>query len=166
MSLVNKPSTIKKSEAQIQASCVMWLHNAHPETRGLFMSVRNEDDGVSVSKVKGLLLDIINRPLLAVKLAKGFLEDIKRSKAMRGGIINAMGRISGASDTLFFWQGKVYCIEFKDAKGRQSPSQKAWEATISKAGFNYFLIRDLCSFQELIHDILKLTGLNVVDSVH
>lgn len=69
----------------------------------------------------------------------------------------ALGMVKGASDTLFFWKGDVYCIEFKDKTGRQSAAQKDWEAAVSKQGFQYFLIRDLCSFQELIYNILNLT---------
>lgn len=35
------------SEAQIQASCVMWLWNTHPETRGLFFSVTNNSEHIT-----------------------------------------------------------------------------------------------------------------------
>jgi len=35
------------SEAQIQASCVMWLWNSHPQTRGLFFSVTNNSEHIA-----------------------------------------------------------------------------------------------------------------------
>lgn len=35
------------SEAQIQAECVMWLWNTHPETRGLFFSVTNNSEHIA-----------------------------------------------------------------------------------------------------------------------
>ena len=35
------------SEAQIQASCVMWLWNMHPQTRGLFFSVTNNSEHIA-----------------------------------------------------------------------------------------------------------------------
>lgn len=35
------------SEAQIQASCVMWLWNTHPQTRGLFFSVTNNSEHIA-----------------------------------------------------------------------------------------------------------------------
>lgn len=35
------------SEAQIQASCVMWLWNTHPSTRGLFFSVTNNSEHIA-----------------------------------------------------------------------------------------------------------------------
>lgn len=36
-----------QSEAQIQASCVMWLWNTHPQTRGLFFSVTNNSEHIA-----------------------------------------------------------------------------------------------------------------------
>jgi hypothetical protein len=108
------------SESAIQASCIKWCWNTHPETRGL-------------------LFEVNNNPLNGVD----------------GANRRALGMIKGVSDTILLWKGKAYLIEFKDAKGRQSTDQKAWEATVAQQGFNYFLVRDLCSFQELIHSILS-----------
>src|SRR5665811_420123 len=34
------------SEAKIQSSCVIWLWNTHPETRGLFFAVNNNSEHV------------------------------------------------------------------------------------------------------------------------
>lgn len=36
-----------KSEAQIQAECVMWLWNEHPETRGMFFAVTNNSEHIA-----------------------------------------------------------------------------------------------------------------------
>ncbi|MEN6386396.1 MAG: VRR-NUC domain-containing protein [Phycisphaerales bacterium] len=35
------------SESKIQASCVMWLWNTHPQTRGLFFSVTNNSEHIA-----------------------------------------------------------------------------------------------------------------------
>ena len=35
------------SESQIQSSCVMWLWNTHPQTRGLFFSVTNNSEHIA-----------------------------------------------------------------------------------------------------------------------
>lgn len=35
------------SEAQIQSSCVIWLWNTYPETRGLFFSVTNNSEHIA-----------------------------------------------------------------------------------------------------------------------
>jgi hypothetical protein len=37
----------KLSEAQIQAACVTWIWNTHPETRGLFFAVTNNSEHVA-----------------------------------------------------------------------------------------------------------------------
>lgn len=89
-------------------------------------------------ETRGLICEVNNNPLNAVDGSKR----------------KAMGMVKGHSDLNFYWKGKVYFIEMKDAKGRQSKEQKAWEATVAQQGFNYFIIRDLCSFQELIHNIM------------
>lgn len=34
------------TESQIQASCVLWLWNTHPKTRGMFFSVTNNSEHV------------------------------------------------------------------------------------------------------------------------
>lgn len=34
------------TESQIQSSCVMWLWNTHPGTRGLFFSVTNNSEHI------------------------------------------------------------------------------------------------------------------------
>lgn len=107
------------SESKIQSSCVRWLWNNKPETRGLFFEINNN-------------------PLNAVD----------------GANRNAMGMVKGVADTCFLWAGKPWFIEFKDEEGRQTKDQKTWEAKVSQVGINYFIIRDLCSFQELIHNII------------
>lgn len=35
------------TESKIQASCVMWLWNTHPQTRGLFFSVTNNSEHIA-----------------------------------------------------------------------------------------------------------------------
>lgn len=35
------------TESQIQSSCVAWLWNTHPETRGLFFSVTNNSEHIA-----------------------------------------------------------------------------------------------------------------------
>lgn len=35
------------TEAQIQSSCVIWLWNTHPQTRGLFFSVTNNSEHIA-----------------------------------------------------------------------------------------------------------------------
>jgi len=35
------------SESQIQSACVMWLWNAHPQTRGMFFSVTNNSEHIA-----------------------------------------------------------------------------------------------------------------------
>lgn len=76
--------------------------------------------------------------------------------SIRGGVNNkAMGVVAGVSDCVFFWGGKLYCIEFKTFKGRQSPDQKKWQENITKQGAEYHIVRCLEDFKELINKIIN-----------
>lgn len=67
----------------------------------------------------------------------------KRSKR-EGGIAKAMGQRAGFADLIVLWQRTTYFIEFKSAKGRQSATQKDFEADIAATGFeHYAIIRSL-----------------------
>lgn len=107
------------TEAQIQASCVMWLWNTHPETRGLFFSVTNNSEHIA--------------------------------RAMQR---KAVGLISGVSDCLFIWRGRLYCFEFKTETGRQSAAQIEWEKKVVEHGISYGIVRSLGQFQKIIESIL------------
>lgn len=108
------------SEAQIQSSCVIWLWNTHPATRGLFFSVTNNSEHIA--------------------------------RAMQR---KSVGLISGVSDCLFIWRGSLYCFEFKTDKGRQSPAQIEWQEKVNNQGINYYVVRSLDTFQDLINGILS-----------
>lgn len=108
-----------KSESQIQAECVMWLWNTHPETRGLFFAVTNNSEHVA--------------------------------RAMQR---KAVGLVSGVSDTIFLWECETYLIEFKTPTGRQSKNQIEWQSKVTTQGFQYFVVRSLEQFQELIKSII------------
>jgi penicillin-binding protein-related factor A (putative recombinase) len=66
----------------------------------------------------------------------------------------AMGLISGVSDCLFIWHGRVYCFEFKTETGRQSPSQIEWMHRVNQQGINYYIIRSLEQFKTQINELL------------
>ena len=107
------------TEAQIQSSCVLWLWNTHPETRGLFFSVTNNSEHVA--------------------------------RAMQR---KALGLIAGVSDCLFIWNGTVICLEFKTEKGRQSPAQIEWAWKVNQQHIQYYIIRSLEQFKQVIESII------------
>lgn len=67
----------------------------------------------------------------------------------------SMGLIVGAPDTFFFWDKKLYFIEFKTIKGSQSNAQIEFELESIGHCNGYFIIRSIQQFQELIKSILK-----------
>jgi ATP-dependent exoDNAse (exonuclease V) beta subunit len=76
-------------------------------------------------------------------------EHIARAMQRKG-----MGLIAGVSDTIFLWNGNTYLIEFKTDTGRQSKAQKAWQEKVGSQGFQYYIIRSVNEFKNLIREIL------------
>jgi hypothetical protein len=62
----------------------------------------------------------------------------------------ATGLIAGVSDTIIVFPNKVVFCEFKDEKGRQSERQIEFEQRVNKLGFEYWIVRSLEQFKELV----------------
>ena len=75
--------------------------------------------------------------------------------ALQGKIFKMTGVVPGVSDMIFLYNKVAYLLEFKTDIGIQSPKQIAWQKTMEKQGFAYFIIRDLNLFQQIIKSIVK-----------
>lgn len=121
------------SESAIQMSCVQWLWQNHPETRGLYIAIPNENS------------------------RSGELS--KKAQLLTGAIRKNMGVTKGAADTALFMQRGLYgalFIEFKTEKGLQSPAQRDWQSKVEKQGYKYVVVRSLEQFKEVVEEYLNL----------
>ncbi|MBO7226567.1 MAG: VRR-NUC domain-containing protein [Bacteroidales bacterium] len=66
------------------------------------------------------------------------------------------GVLSGVSDLIVVLPNKIIFVELKAERGIQSKSQKEFETKLISLGYEYFLIRSLESFKELIMSILEI----------
>lgn len=76
-----------------------------------------------------------------------------------GAILKAEGVVAGVADLLILIPSGKYhgiCIEFKTAKGRQSPAQKEWQKAVEKQGYIYAVVRTIDEFVEIIKQYLTL----------
>ncbi len=64
--------------------------------------------------------------------------------------LKTMGVVPGVADLIFLYNGNCYLIELKNEKGIQSPTQKKWQKTVTENGFDYYIVRNLDEFKELI----------------
>lgn len=64
------------------------------------------------------------------------------------------GMLTGVSDLVVVLPSKVIFVELKTSDGRQSPNQKDFEIKITSLGYNYYIIRSLNDFKELIKNNL------------
>ena len=74
--------------------------------------------------------------------------------AREGKLLKQTGLYPGVADLLFMYQSRTLCLELKTEKGMQSDKQKAWQKTIKEQGFNYYIIRSLSLFQDVINSIV------------
>lgn len=119
-------------ESCIQASCVVWLNNEHPETRGLYFCVPNENTQS--------------------------VYESRRQQLISGSKRRAMGVVSGVSDTMLLMPRKGYhglCIEFKTEKGIQSDAQIRWQGLVEAQGYKYAVCRSLEQFKEIINEYMR-----------
>lgn len=145
------------TEAQIQSSCVIWLWNTHPQTRGLFFMAKNDGAKISVKVIREAMEYIIRNianPRAILSKANDILKYCKSGDKIGGAIQKSMGLVSGVSDCLFIWRGSIYCFEFKTEIGRQSPAQIEWQTKVNQQGINYYLIRSLEQFKKQMEEIL------------
>jgi len=69
-----------------------------------------------------------------------------------GAVLVAMGLHQGVADMTYLAQGNFpYFLEFKIDKGKQTPSQQAWEKAIVARGGVYITIRTFEQFKAWIH---------------
>lgn len=117
---------MKHLESHIQQVCLKWARLQYPVCQVLMFSVPN---GAHLS-------------------------------AIQARILKAEGMTAGVADMLLLhpsadgkWE--VLAIEFKTAKGRQSPLQKKWQVEFERTGrHRYEVVRSFEQFRKLINDYL------------
>ena len=73
---------------------------------------------------------------------------------LRGKLNKFLGVVKGRSDMVLYYKSFSVMIELKTEKGRQSDSQRAWQYLMVNQGFEYYIIRSLEEFKELITKII------------
>lgn len=81
----------------------------------------------------------------------------KRS-ARTGAYYKAEGLMAGVADVILLLNNdrhNALCLEFKTKTGKQSESQKAWQAEAEKYNCRYEVVRTFDEFKDIIDDYLK-----------
>ncbi len=77
--------------------------------------------------------------------------------AREAGIMKGEGVTAGVADIILLHPSGTYhslCVEFKTAKGRQSPAQKEWQALVEANGNKYIVCRSFDEFRTHIKQYL------------
>lgn len=115
---------MQHEESLIQQQCVAWFRIQYPHIAPLLYHIANEGS---------------------------------TSKAYVGGIRKAEGLVAGVPDLMLNIPARygkklyhAFGIEMKTAKGKQSPSQKRFQAYFESAGNHYFIVRSFEEFQSRV----------------
>jgi hypothetical protein len=68
----------------------------------------------------------------------------------------ATGMKVGHSDFNIYMNGRCYFFEVKTPTGVQSDSQKRFESEVKSLGFEYYIVRSLDEFKNIIHYLESL----------
>ena len=131
-----------KTENKIQSACYKWFHNNYPLLRGLLCYNLNN----TVATIPAPAKDILSKYKILAAIQKIYI----KYGAIAGGINKMLGLQKGRSDMVFYYKGTAIMIEFKTETGTQSPEQIVWQKKIEKARFEYYIVRNLPEFQNLI----------------
>ena len=80
-------------------------------------------------------------------------EAIQKMEWKQINIFKAMGLKSGVSDVIVLMPNKVLFIEFKAAKGAQTPKQRDFQQAVETLGFDYYICRSLEEFKKIIENL-------------
>lgn len=71
----------------------------------------------------------------------------------KGAQLKRQGVRAGVSDLILIWKDRVYFIELKTPKGRQTETQKSFQSICLNYGHNYVIIRSLDQFIDMIEHL-------------
>lgn len=130
---------MRNEESLIQRQCVSWFRIQYPSFAKLLYHIPNEGS---------------------------------TSKASIGGIRKAEGLMAGAPDLMLNVPAKYgdklyhsFGIEMKTAKGRQSPTQRQFQAYFEAAGNHYFIVRSFDEFCARVSEWMNHVPQSVVKAI-
>lgn len=92
-----------------------------------------------------------NHPRCAIFSVPNEGTDVKEQQYKK-----SIGMMSGVSDLIVVIENKVLFIECKDDKGKQSENQIEFEKIVTDLGHDYFVVRSLEQFKEIILPLIHL----------
>lgn len=113
------------TEDQIQSECVKWFNNNY--------CLKHHVPRCAIFSVPN----------------GGFRNKVEAMKLV------ATGMKAGVSDLIVLLPNRALFIELKTETGKQSDSQKEFEQIVKALGFDYYIIRNLESFQKIIDVYLQ-----------
>src|SRR5690554_4450428 len=116
---------MNREESKIQSECFIWYNNTFC---------------LKFHSPRGLMFSVPN--------------ELGGKNKVSTALARSTGLTAGVSDTILMLpNSKIIFVEFKIAKGRQSEEQKDFENRVKEHGYDYYIIRSLKEFKELINKI-------------
>ena len=113
---------MNREESKIQSECFVWYNNNYC---------------LKFHEPRGLMFSVPN--------------ELGGKNAISTALAKSTGLTSGVSDTIVILpSGRLIFVEFKTAKGVQSKAQKEFEQRVTALGYDYYIVRCLEVFKEII----------------
>jgi len=90
-----------------------------------------------------------NNKCLIFSVPNGGTRNIKEAMKLK-----ATGLVPGVSDLIILLPSKCLFIEVKTSTGKQSDVQKVFESKVTLLGFDYYLVRSLEEFKNILLPLL------------
>lgn len=111
--------------------------------------MKNNEHTLQVSMIRWFDLQYPNLRLNLFAVPNGSARHIVVAKKLK-----AEGVRSGVSDLIFCYRGRTIFIEVKMPKGRMQDTQKEFQENVLSHGFDYFIVRDLDQFLNIINETI------------
>ncbi len=112
--------------------------------------MKNQESKLQIECVKWFRLRFREPKYLIFAVPNGGVRNKITAK-----ILKAEGVRSGVADLCIMTNCKMFFIEMKFGKGKQTDSQKDFEQVVMNMGFNYYVCNDFDSFQKVCEFELK-----------
>lgn len=119
-------------ESKLQRNCVRFFDLQYPSLRQLLFAIPN---GGRRGKIEA---------------------SIMKGEGVRAGVADMFLAVQKTMNGGYDLQYAGLFIEFKFGKGKQTDSQKSFQAAVKKQGYRYEVVRDFDSFKNLLEEYLEV----------
>lgn len=130
----------KYTESALQSECFLWFHNNY--------CLRTHNPRYFMYVVPNEIASLVGGVMKGFGVSNTIITKVV-SMVVSG--LRSVGLRDGVSDNVILApNGKCYFIEFKLPNNNAQPNQKEFEKIVNDLGFDYYIVKSLDAFKELV----------------